>query len=221
MSDLQSLFSSANKVALACEQQIKSLEEVEAKQSGSGNVIAAQVKSKLDDLQSLTNQLDTATRALLTDPRNAQKAQAWKHKVSSLISKGDAIRSSLSRFDARERKRVTEEQYRQELFQRSREGKATAQQMSQEAAMRQSVQNSRRMLEENFDTGTGILSHMQVTRDQLKRTQRRVLDMINSLGLSESLLKLIERRQRMDMWLVYGGMVVVVIFLMLLVWWFI
>jgi Golgi SNAP receptor complex protein 2 len=34
-----------------------------------------------------------------------------------------------------------------------------------------------------------------------------VLDVLNSVGLGETLLRLIERRQRMDIWLTYGGMV--------------
>jgi golgi SNAP receptor complex member 2 len=37
--------------------------------------------------------------------------------------------------------------------------------------------------------------------------QRRALDVINSIGLSDSLLRVIDRRQRMDRWIVYGGMV--------------
>lgn len=36
--------------------------------------------------------------------------------------------------------------------------------------------------------------------------------MINSVGLGETLLKLIERRQRMDIWMTYGGMVGVLIY---------
>ena len=37
--------------------------------------------------------------------------------------------------------------------------------------------------------------------------QKRALDVLNTVGLGESLLRLIERRQRMDMWTAYGGMV--------------
>ena len=41
----------------------------------------------------------------------------------------------------------------------------------------------------------------------LQAAQRRALDVINSIGLSDSLLRVIDRRQRMDRWIVYGGMV--------------
>ena len=45
----------------------------------------------------------------------------------------------------------------------------------------------------------------------LQAAQRRALDVINSIGLSDSLLRVIDRRQRMDRWIVYGGMVRVVL----------
>ena len=36
---------------------------------------------------------------------------------------------------------------------------------------------------------------------------RKALDVLNSLGLSDSLLRVIARRQRLDKWITYGGMV--------------
>ena len=50
-------------------------------------------------------------------------------------------------------------------------------------------------------------------------TQRKMLDVLNSVGLSDRLLRLIERRQRLDKWIVYGGMLSVVILLGGLLWW--
>ena len=41
----------------------------------------------------------------------------------------------------------------------------------------------------------------------LQAAHRKMLDALNSVGLSDSLLRVIERRQRLDKWLVYGGMV--------------
>ena len=41
----------------------------------------------------------------------------------------------------------------------------------------------------------------------LKAAKTKALDVINSLGLSDSLLRVIERRQKMDKYITYGGMV--------------
>ena len=42
---------------------------------------------------------------------------------------------------------------------------------------------------------------------------------MNTLGLSNSLMGVIERRQRMDRWFVYLGMLIMLCFLYLLYWW--
>ena len=47
----------------------------------------------------------------------------------------------------------------------------------------------------------------------------QVLDVLSSIGLSDSLLRMIDRRQRLDAIIVYGGMLLVVVVLLML-WWF-
>jgi len=49
--------------------------------------------------------------------------------------------------------------------------------------------------------------------------QRKALDVLNSIGLSDSVLRLIDRRQQWDKRLAYGGMVVTLLVLALLWWW--
>ncbi len=41
----------------------------------------------------------------------------------------------------------------------------------------------------------------------LQSAQRKLFDVANSLGLSDSVLKVIDRRQKLDKRIVYGGMV--------------
>jgi hypothetical protein len=41
----------------------------------------------------------------------------------------------------------------------------------------------------------------------LQSAQKKALDVLNSVGLGESMLRMIERRQRVDMYTAYGGMV--------------
>ena len=95
------------------------------------------------------------------------------------------------------------------------------------------VDNSKRVLEEAFQTGTAALQNMSGQRERLKvlrhcyrcallivsmfiqcmllqAAKTKALDVINSLGLSDSLLRVIERRQKMDKYITYGGMVRVI-----------
>ncbi|KAI0501273.1 hypothetical protein KFK09_016217 [Dendrobium nobile] len=43
------------------------------------------------------------------------------------------------------------------------------------------------------------------------RAQRKALDVLNTVGLSNSVLKLIERRHHVDKWIAYAGMVITVV----------
>lgn len=45
----------------------------------------------------------------------------------------------------------------------------------------------------------------------IQKVQRKALDILNTVGLSNSVLKLIERRHRVDIWIKYVGMVVTLI----------
>ena len=55
--------------------------------------------------------------------------------------------------------------------------------------------------------------------DAPARVMLQVLDVLTSIGLSDSLLRMIDRRQRLDAIIVYGGMLLVVVVLLML-WWF-
>ncbi|XP_022852398.1 uncharacterized protein LOC111374019 [Olea europaea var. sylvestris] len=51
----------------------------------------------------------------------------------------------------------------------------------------------------------------------LKRAQRKALDVLNTLGLSNSVMRLIEKRNHVDWWIKYAGMVLTII--VLIVFW--
>ena len=82
-----------------------------------------------------------------------------------------------------------------------------------------SVSRSKQVLEEAFQTGAAILENMGATRERVKRAQRKAFDVLNTLGLSDSILRMAERRQRMDQWLVYGGMTFILLLFFALIWW--
>eukprot|EP01126_Amoeba_proteus_P016783 TRINITY_DN1788_c0_g1_i1.p2 TRINITY_DN1788_c0_g1~~TRINITY_DN1788_c0_g1_i1.p2 ORF type:complete len:146 (-),score=31.17 TRINITY_DN1788_c0_g1_i1:972-1409(-) len=53
----------------------------------------------------------------------------------------------------------------------------------------------------------------------LKRIKRQVLDVVNQFELSRSVLRMMERRMRMDQLIVYGG-IVFILLLVLFLWWY-
>jgi Golgi SNAP receptor complex protein 2 len=75
----------------------------------------------------------------------------------------------------------------------------------------QSVHNSSRMLDDAFATGTAVLAQFAIQRDRLKQAQRKAYDVLNTVGLGNSVMRVIERRQLMDKWVAYVGMLVTII----------
>ena len=88
-----------------------------------------------------------------------------------------------------------------------------------ESQAARSVLRSKMVLEEAFNTGAAILENMGATRERLKAAQRKAFDVLNTLGLSDSILKMADRRQRIDKALVYGGMAFIVLLFVGLVYW--
>ena len=62
-------------------------------------------------------------------------------------------------------------------------------------------------VDELMETGRASLDSLRAQRERLKNTHRNALDMINKLGLSDTVMKLINSRNRQDRKIVVGGFV--------------
>ena len=71
-------------------------------------------------------------------------------------------------------------------------------------------------MDELLAHGSNVLGALGDQRDRLKGAQHKMLDLLNSVGVSSSLLRVIDRRQRMDAILVYGGMFCTLVVLILM-----
>ena len=80
-----------------------------------------------------------------------------------------------------------------------------------------SLYNAHRGVDDMLSSGSAILGNLREQRSTLKGAQKKVLDVVNHLGLSNTVLRLIEKRAHEDKFILYGGMVVCSI-IMFLVW---
>lgn len=71
-----------------------------------------------------------------------------------------------------------------------------------------SLQNANRGLDDMLDQGHNILGNLRDQRETLKRTRTKMLNFLSTLGLSNSVMNLIERRAYQDKFVLYGGMLV-------------
>lgn len=66
-------------------------------------------------------------------------------------------------------------------------------------------------------SGSSILENMRDQRQTLKGAHKRMMDIANTLGLSNTTMRLIERRAIEDKYILIGGMVVTVIVIVVLI----
>ncbi len=68
-----------------------------------------------------------------------------------------------------------------------------------------------------IDHGENVLGGIRVQNDSLKTIKRKIFNVTNALGLSNTLMRMIERRSASDKYILYGGMVVTCIIMFLVV----
>lgn len=85
-------------------------------------------------------------------------------------------------------------------------------------AERGHLASSHTMMDEISSAAENVMMNLKTQRTMLKGVHRKVLDVGQTLGLSNSLMKVIERRTTGDKVLVYGGMAVISLLLWLVIW---
>ena len=80
-----------------------------------------------------------------------------------------------------------------------------------------SLERSHRGVDDLLAHGGTILESLRDQRSTLKGIQKKVLDVAQTLGMSSTVMRLIERRQDGDKWILLGGMVVTCVVMYLVV----
>ncbi|XXG65345.1 hypothetical protein AAC387_Pa05g3067 [Persea americana] len=165
--------------------------------------LALSIKKDIAQIQSLCVEMDRMWRSVGSRPQR----DLWKRKVEQVAEEVDSLKESLDKHLLRNQKRVLEARERTELLQRANVDSARVlKDFDEEAQAMQSARNSSLMLDEAYATGVAVLSKYAEQRERLKSAQRKALDILNTVGLSNAVLKLIEKRHRVDKWVAYAGM---------------
>ncbi|KAA8518369.1 hypothetical protein F0562_015748 [Nyssa sinensis] len=212
---LSELYQNSKRLLLKTRDGLERLERLEFSSSTvmDSPELSFAVKKDITQIQSLCVEMDRLWRAV------AAKSQRdlWKRKVEQVAEEADSLKESLDKYFLRNQRRTQEAREREELLGRANgESSHVLRIFDEEAQAMQSARNSSRMLEESHATGIAILAQYHAQRDRLKSAQRKALDVLNTLGLSNSVLRLIERRNRVDQWIKYAGMALTIIILIAL-----
>lgn len=84
-----------------------------------------------------------------------------------------------------------------------------------------SMTNAHHGVDEMLDTGNNVMNSLRSQRDILKGAHKRIMDIGNTLGLSNHTMKLIERRIKEDKYVLFIGMAVTIFTILLVIYYFV
>ncbi|QCD79407.1 golgi SNAP receptor complex member 2 [Vigna unguiculata] len=216
---LSEIHQSAKKLLLRSRDGLERLERLEYSATagtGADTELSFAVKKDITQIQSLCVEMERLWRSITAKPQR----DLWKRKVEQIAEEAESLRASLDKYNLRHQKRMREANERAELLERANGDSAHVLRIfDEEAQAVHSVRASARELENANAIGEAILSSIHGQRERLKSAHRKALDILNTVGISNSVLRLIERRNRVDQWIKYAGMLLTLIFLFAFVFW--
>lgn len=166
-------------------------------------------------LGEMSKRFDQLEKLVHAEPK--ERREDCKRRISHLRNSHEHIKFSLDSWVRRNN------QYNFAIQKRSLFGNADLEGgtiSDAEVAENSSLGHSSRMMNDYLSQGQETLGNLLSQRERIKSVQRKVLDILNYLGLSNTIIKVVERRDTVDKWIVYSGMVLITFTIFFVFWYF-
>jgi len=169
------------------------------------------IQHKIEELNRAFDRLDVL---VLKDPPT--KRQASRLKLNQLKYDSGHLSASLRSFQKKRYMREKEKTDREELLNRrfTTNSEDTSINIDYSLQQHRSLHNANRGVDDLINQGYNTLQGLRDQREMLKSTRTKMLSFLNTLGLSNTVMQLIERRAHQDKYVLFGGMVVTVCIMM-------
>ncbi|KAL1379321.1 hypothetical protein pipiens_014980 [Culex pipiens pipiens] len=179
--------------------------------------VETDIQTKLATINANCDRLDV----LLYKVPAAQRQNA-KMRVDQLKYDVRHLQAALKQYQDKKSRRELEQAERENLLnKRFTANSETSIEIDYSLQHNNSMQNAHRGVDEMLWTGSSVLDGLRSQRETLKGARKRILDVGNTLGLSNQTMKMIERRLVEDKYVMVGGMVVTLLIIVLVVWYFV
>mmetsp|Transcript_4373 Transcript_4373/g.6803 ORF Transcript_4373/g.6803 Transcript_4373/m.6803 type:complete len:212 (-) Transcript_4373:938-1573(-) len=196
MTSIVELFPKCRKLAYDARQQLAQVQN--------GVLPAPDLYISVDELM---HQLDVMDQLVLRETPNQR--QVWKRKILELREECLSLKRQGQHYDRLVNANVRQEKERNELLRRRRKtptnNESDLQNLAEEA---QSLHQSHLLVDDLLNTGQASLAGLVDQRSRLRGVRRMVVDIGNRLGLTNTTMRIIERRDITDAYLVFAGMII-------------
>uniref|UniRef100_A0A1B6IA95 Golgi SNAP receptor complex member 2 n=1 Tax=Homalodisca liturata TaxID=320908 RepID=A0A1B6IA95_9HEMI len=173
-----------------------------------------EIQARIDQITSNCEKLD-----IMVHKEPISRRQNAKIRVDQLKYDNKHLQAALRSHQHEMYRRQQEEQEREELLSRrfTHTDHDTSIIIDYSVQHNTSLQNANRGVDDMLRSGSGILDSLRDQRNTIKGAQRKILDIASTLGLSNTTMRLIERRAREDKYILFGGMVVTLLVVILVI----
>jgi len=216
MTSIGQLFPKCNKLAYDARQQLLQIQQG----VGGGGAGTAPGTAATSDLflvlEELERQLNIMEEDLVLREAPAQR-EKWKRKINALKAEVASLREQgqTADYHYQQQKRNSYNNHnnrqseREELMLRRRRRTATDESDVQNLANEgESLEHSHRLVNSLIDQGAANLTDLKKQRGNMRGIRGMLTDISNNLGLTQSTMRIIERRDITDAYLVAAGIVV-------------
>lgn len=178
------------------------------------HIVENEIQARIDQVVSNCERLE-----ILVNKEPPARRPNAKLRVDQLKYDCQHLQSAMRQLQHRRYQKEEEEREREALLSRSFAPNDSDTSIMIDHALQhnQQLHNANRGMDELLSTGSNVITNLREQRVTLKGAQKKILDIANTLGLSNTVLRLIERRTYQDKFILYGGMILTCI-IMYLVW---
>ncbi|XP_034075563.1 Golgi SNAP receptor complex member 2 [Gymnodraco acuticeps] len=174
-----------------------------------------------NELQARTDQIFNHLERLeiLASKEPPNRRQNAKLRVDQLKYDVQHLRTALQNFQQRRHAREAQDRDREELMSRTftTNDADTSIPIDETLQLNSNLQNAHRGMDDLLGSGSSMLNSIRDQRSTLKGTHKKMLDVANMLGLSNTVMRLIERRATQDKLIMVGGMLLTCVFMFLVI----
>lgn len=209
------LYHRTNQLIMEIEESFQKLSRLK-ESSADTNSVETEISAKINLVKDNCDRL-----GILVQKEPISKRSGWKLKVDQLKYDSSHFQSALQKHKTERARKRMEDNEREELlsrrFTQNRMQDDTSIYIDYSVQHQQSLQSSNRGVDDLMNTGYSILDNLREQKSKLKGAHRRLMDLGNTLGLSNTTIRLIERRVREDKYILFGGMIITLIVITLVI----
>lgn len=208
---MESLYHQTNKLIQEVQNDLSQLERATGQNV---HIVENEIQAHIDMITSHCERLD-----MLVNKEPVSRRANAKMRVDQLKYDCQHLQAAMRQLQHKRYQREEEDRDRTALLSRKFTPNEQDTSIEMDHALRHNtqLQNSHRGLDDLLVAGSSVLGSLREQTVTLKGTRKKILDIANMLGLSNTVMRLIEKRTSQDKIILFIGMIVTVLIMYIVV----